>query len=159
SWARAVAAKEADEERPPVAVCEALSRIVALIDDWAAVRDLELPIEPWSCPKYEPDGTAAEIESAAEESTNVISADGSPPSRYWGSVRSQVPNVRVMADATIVDALPELACWSSLSRNSASPNGFVRNAADDDTEKENEESLVVHASLLSSPLACAEVMS
>jgi len=54
SWARAVAAKQADEERPPVAVCEALSRLVGLVDAWAELAGTSLPLEPWTCPGYVP---------------------------------------------------------------------------------------------------------
>lgn len=54
SWARSVAAGEADKESPPLAVCEALSRLVSTIDSWATVGGEDLPIEPWSCPDYEP---------------------------------------------------------------------------------------------------------
>ena len=51
SWARAVAAKEADEERPPVAVCEALARLVGMVDAWVTFGGGTLPIEPWTCPE------------------------------------------------------------------------------------------------------------
>lgn len=54
SWARAVAAKEADEDSPPFAVCEALSRLVAMVDAWAEFGGVPLPLSPWTCPGYVP---------------------------------------------------------------------------------------------------------
>ena len=54
TWARRVAAKEADEDAPPLSVCEALSRLTASIDAWATVADASLPIDPWVCPEYDP---------------------------------------------------------------------------------------------------------
>lgn len=59
SWARRVAAGEADEESPPVAVCEALSRLVAVIHAWARVGGEDLPIAPWECPDYVPEASEA----------------------------------------------------------------------------------------------------
>jgi hypothetical protein len=156
SWARAVAAKEADEDRPPVAVCEALSRVVALIDDWAAVRGSELPIEPWSCPGYEPGGEP-ETESAAENDAAVVATHRRPTSNRF-CVRTQVAEISIPFEG-VSYTFPELPNGRSLSGDRAGANSFVRNAADDDTKEENDESLVIHDSFLPSSAARAEVMS
>ena len=49
-WAERVVAGEADEDAPPLPVCEALAQLAAAAETWAAVAGTTLPVKPWTCP-------------------------------------------------------------------------------------------------------------
>ena len=56
SWIRQVEAGQVADDEPPFAVCEALSRMTALVEAWVEVGGATLPLEPWTCPDYQPEG-------------------------------------------------------------------------------------------------------
>lgn len=51
AWAERVAANVADENDPPLPVCDALARLADVAVSWARFGGVTLPVEPWECPE------------------------------------------------------------------------------------------------------------